>query len=30
MEELTLADAYAELPEDMKRRLSKGERGHVR
>ena len=26
MEELTIADAFAELPEDMKRRLSKGER----
>lgn len=26
MEELTIADAFAELPDDMKRRLSKGER----
>jgi NADH-quinone oxidoreductase subunit C len=26
MEELTIADAYAELPEDMKRRLGQGER----
>ncbi|MFL5482424.1 MAG: NADH-quinone oxidoreductase subunit C [Gemmatimonadaceae bacterium] len=26
MEELSIADAFAELPEDMKRRLSKGER----
>ena len=26
MEELTIADAFAELPEDMKNRLSKGER----
>jgi NADH-quinone oxidoreductase subunit C len=26
MEELTIADAFAELPEDMKKRLSKGER----
>ena len=29
MEELSLAEAYDELPEDMKRRLSKGERGYV-
>jgi NADH-quinone oxidoreductase subunit C len=26
MEELTIADAFAELPEDMKKRLAKGER----
>jgi NADH-quinone oxidoreductase subunit C len=26
MEELTIADAYAELPDDMRKRLSKGER----
>ena len=26
MEELSIADAYAELPEDMRERLSKGER----
>jgi len=30
MEELTIADAFDELPEDMKRRLSKGERGELR
>src|SRR5918995_2394350 len=29
MEELSIAEAYDELPADMKRRLSKGERGHV-
>jgi NADH-quinone oxidoreductase subunit C len=26
MEELSIADAFAELPEDMKKRLAKGER----
>jgi hypothetical protein len=26
MEELTIADAFAELPTDMRERLSKGER----
>jgi predicted DNA-binding protein (UPF0278 family) len=26
MEELTIADAFAELPEDMRARLNKGER----
>jgi hypothetical protein len=26
MEELTIADAFAELPEDMRDRLGKGER----
>ncbi len=30
MEELTIADAFDELPEDMKRRLAKGERGEIR
>jgi NADH-quinone oxidoreductase subunit C len=30
MEELSLAEAYDELPEDVKRRLSQGERGYVR
>jgi NADH-quinone oxidoreductase subunit C len=30
LEELSLAEAYDELPEDMKRRLDKGERGFVR
>jgi NADH-quinone oxidoreductase subunit C len=30
IEELSLAEAYDELPEDMKRRLDKGERGFVR
>jgi NADH-quinone oxidoreductase subunit C len=30
MEELSLAEAYDELPDDMKRRLARGERGHVR
>jgi NADH-quinone oxidoreductase subunit C len=30
MEELSIAEAYDELPDDMKRRLAKGERGHVR
>ncbi len=30
MEELTIADAFDELPEDMKRRLVKGERGEIR
>ncbi len=29
MEELSIAEAYDELPEDMKRRLSHGERGFV-
>lgn len=29
MEELTIAEAYDELPEDMRRRLVKGERGEV-
>jgi hypothetical protein len=26
MEELSIADAFSELPEEMKKRLSKGER----
>jgi NADH-quinone oxidoreductase subunit C len=26
MEELSIADAYAELPEDMRKRLNQGER----
>lgn len=30
MEELTIADAFDELPDDMKRRLAKGERGELR
>lgn len=30
MEELSIADAFDELPEDMKRRLEKGERGELR
>lgn len=30
MEELSIAEAFDELPEDVKRRLSKGERGFVR
>jgi len=30
LEELSLAEAYDELPEDVKRRLDKGERGFVR
>ena len=30
MEELSLAEAYDELPEDVKRRLSRGERGFVK
>jgi hypothetical protein len=30
MEELSIAEAYDELPEDMKRRLAKGQRGFVR
>jgi len=30
MDELSIAEAYDEVPEDMKRRLAKGERGHVR
>ena len=30
LEELSLAEAYDELPEDMRRRLDKGERGFVR
>jgi NADH-quinone oxidoreductase subunit C len=30
LEELSLADAYDELPEDVKRRLDKGERGVVK
>lgn len=29
LEELSIAEAYAELPEDVRRRLSKGERGFV-
>ncbi len=30
MEELTIADAFDELPDDMKRRLAAGERGEIR
>ena len=30
MEELSIAEAYDELPEDVKQRLSKGDRGRVR
>jgi NADH-quinone oxidoreductase subunit C len=30
IEELSIADAYDELPEDMKRRLNRGERGEIR
>ncbi len=30
LEELTIADAFDELPEDMKRRLARGERGETR
>ncbi len=30
LEELTIADAFDELPEDMKRRLAQGERGEIR
>ena len=30
MEELSIAEAYDELPEDMKRRLAKGQRGFVK
>ena len=30
IEELSIAEAYDELPEDMKRRMSKGERGFVK
>jgi NADH-quinone oxidoreductase subunit C len=30
LEELTIADGFDELPEDMKRRLAKGERGEIR
>ncbi|MFN0179812.1 MAG: NADH-quinone oxidoreductase subunit C [Gemmatimonadales bacterium] len=30
MEELSIADAFDELPEDMKRRLEHGERGEIR
>jgi NADH-quinone oxidoreductase subunit C len=30
IEELSIADAYDELPEDVRRRLSHGDRGHVR
>ena len=30
MEELSIVDAFDELPEDMKRRLAKGERGEIR
>jgi len=29
MEELSIAEAYDELPEEMRHRLSKGQRGHV-
>ena len=29
MEELSLAEAYDELPEDVRRRLSQGKRGFV-
>ena len=28
--ELSIADAFSELPEDMRRRLEKGERGELR
>ncbi|MGE0442510.1 MAG: NADH-quinone oxidoreductase subunit C [Gemmatimonadales bacterium] len=30
MEELSIAEAFDELPEDMKRRLARGERGEIR
>lgn len=30
MEELSIADAFDELPDDMKRRLARGERGEIR
>ncbi|MBM4188233.1 MAG: NADH-quinone oxidoreductase subunit C [Gemmatimonadetes bacterium] len=30
MEELSIADAFDELPDDMKRRLAQGERGEIR
>ena len=30
IEELSIAEAYDELPEDVKRRLAQGDRGHVR
>ncbi len=30
MEELSIADAFDELPEDMKRRLARGDRGEIR
>jgi NADH-quinone oxidoreductase subunit C len=30
IEELSIADAFDELPEDMKRRLNRGERGEIR
>ena len=29
MEELSIAEAFAELPEDMKQRLRQGERGKI-
>jgi len=29
MEELSIADGFAELPEDMKERLRRGERGKL-
>jgi hypothetical protein len=29
MEELSIADAYGDLPADMKERLARGERGQV-
>jgi len=30
IEELSIAEAYDELPEDVRQRLAKGERGHVK